>query len=496
MENISEPMKKENFNCKDILISLLCVLVSTCYYPIFMYSTNVQEASFKEAIPAILLFSSIAFPLFGFLLLATKNIFISTISSVTLILFVENYLLVEKFIKKLFPMLKYWHIIPLFVVIMFHIVYFLYKKMKPSAQSGAILVVTYLFSVMTAISFFTAVPSIFEKVQVNATKKEEMVSNVATEHSDLPNVYYLVFDEYSNFDMIEKYYDYDNYAFAEFLENRNFTVSYDTINEDYSTSTVVTNALNLDYLVHRTDSEVKKTELRENNELFRLLQNRGYDIIGVGDSEFVGIPSVTKEKNSGSGTEEGYSFHQLLLMQSVFYPFIQGDISDKQAVVLNALNYFSVRNNYSHDTPSFTYLYLVCPHAPFIFDQYGNTQKLEGYSNFEDKSYYLEQFIYITKEMEILVDHIVNNDPDSVIILQSDHGMRWINSNRTEEMIPIDMVKPLNAVYYRGEYISGIEGTSNVNTNRIVFGRLFNLDMPPLEVPEVYVQPNSPWYVP
>lgn len=104
------------------------------------------------------------------------------------------------------------------------------------------------------------------------------------------------------------------------------------------------------------------------------------------------------------------------------------------------------------------------------------------------KQYYLDQYIYITKEMETLVDNIIKYDQDSVILLQSDHAVRL------EEMTPEDKARPLNAVYYRGEDFMDINGVSTVNTNRLVFSRLLEVDLPVLDVPDIYVLPTSKWY--
>ena len=49
--------------------------------------------------------------------------------------------------------------------------------------------------------------------------------NVDVGDNDRPNIYWMIFDEYSNFDVLEKYFDYDNSEFASFLEDSGFTIS-------------------------------------------------------------------------------------------------------------------------------------------------------------------------------------------------------------------------------------------------------------------------------
>lgn len=481
-------MKKLILKHKNILLSFLCILATTCYYPIFMYCANVQEASFSEVMPAISLFSTIALLICLFTFVCTKNNLFSTLTSVSFVLFAENYKIIETVVRKIFPMLKYWHIVPIGFVLLLHIVYFLDKKIKKENQLFVIQVIAFAFAGLIFMNLGIATPSIIEKKQVSQRNKESKTQTITSETGlDLPNVYYLLFDEYSNFDMIEKYYDYDNYEFAEFLEDRNFSVSYDTLNEDSQTITVFTNFLNLDYIVHREDSVSLKEDFRFNNYLFQLLLEHGYEINVAGQSEIVGRPSVTNDVSRNASTEDGYSFYELLLQQSIFYPFISRSIN-MQEIVHRALNYFSEESNYTLDSPTFTLLYLCSPHAPFVFDQNGNSVATINSSDYNMKQYYLDQYIYITKEMETLVDNIIKYDQDSVILLQSDHAVRL------EEMTPEDKARPLNAVYYRGEDFMDINGVSTVNTNRLVFSRLLEVDLPVLDVPDIYVLPTSKWY--
>ena len=63
--------------------------------------------------------------------------------------------------------------------------------------------------------------------------------------------------------------------------------------------------------------------------------------------------------------------------------------------------------------PTFTFAYAECPHEYFTFDADGNRIAKEDETNWKDKSIYLNQYKYITKCMERIVEDIQKNDPSA-----------------------------------------------------------------------------------
>ena len=103
---------------------------------------------------------------------------------------------------------------------------------------------------------------------------------------------------------------------------------------------------------------------------------------------------------------------------------------------------------------------------------------------------YLGQLKYTNKLILPLVQTIIKNDPESCIILMSDHGYRRVGYLvETYGNEAADMAKEsyytrniLNAVYLLGEPID-IEGYSGINTMRIILDRLFDLNLGLIEEP-------------
>ncbi len=133
--------------------------------------------------------------------------------------------------------------------------------------------------------------------------------------------------------------------------------------------------------------------------------------------------------------------------------------------------------------PTFLFNYIRQPHVPFMFDKYGNALPSNVKYHWKNPNYYLGQLKFITTHMMHVIDTLLETDPDCVIIVQSDHGLRY-------RMLVFDTPVPkdkkdqyyvTNFVYYRGQKLD-IEGLSPINTYRTVLTKL-GLDMPFVEDP-------------
>jgi len=102
----------------------------------------------------------------------------------------------------------------------------------------------------------------------------------------------------------------------------------------------------------------------------------------------------------------------------------------------------------------------------------------------KEKKYYLGQYIFATEKMREIAELLVENDPNSIIIIQSDHGARASSDpDLFLEIFPLEDVSNIfNAVYYKGEKLD-IEGLSGVNTLRLVLNKAFTERFDMLEVP-------------
>lgn len=487
MENVKEAVPKT----KSFLIPLITSTLFAAFLPIFMYTNNIEEAGFIEVLPALLLLTAAGAVIFLIAFLCTKkNAFLSTVASVIIILMLSNFSFLQKLIVKLNPyMLEDLGLVfrlalaeAFFIIIIaVYLIDRFTKKLSGDIKETVPLVLLIVISALIALNIVTALPAGIKKLTVPEIAENPAASGTVTTDEQLPNVYYLIFDEYSNSEMMKKYFDYDNAGFDRYLEDKGFSVSPNTQNGSIDTTVIITNYMNYDYVVDTKTSASDKAWARENNGLIKLAASNGYDIVGVGSSIFVGVPSVTESDYMGASTMGGDSLGKVILSNTVFNVFLDSSDNGLTNNINNAIGYFNEKNlTENSKSDVFVTAYICSPHEPFLFDENGNTPTHLRYG-WNDEAY-LGQYIYITKMMEQIVDNILKYDEDSVIILQSDHGARFgegLEANVTE-----DKMKPLNAVYFRGEDISEIKGQSGVNTIRLVLNRLFGMDLEILPVKE------------
>jgi len=136
------------------------------------------------------------------------------------------------------------------------------------------------------------------------------------------------------------------------------------------------------------------------------------------------------------------------------------------------------------DRPKFVFAHFICPHTPFVFGPDGEYIAPANWFNYEDNQFYLGQYIFISTEIEKVMDVLLKeSEVPPIIILQSDHGTR-VN----EPMIfhyPVgvnDWQKILNAMYLPGiGYDTLSDNISPVNTFRLIFNHYFGANYPLLE---------------
>jgi len=474
------------------IVPLVSVLLVSTFPVTFLYFRNASEVSFQEVLPPLLAYAG--FSLFAGLvfLLFTRRFSKAALGAIPALLILENYALIENGIRKLAPFLRYWHVLPILLFLIALAGYAL-SRLSEDAAKKLVLVFAVVFGGLAAFNAVMAVPKIVARqtslaMIADKEKGEEGIQPEEGASVDLPNIYYFIFDEYSNFDVLETYFDYDNSAFADFLEERGFAVSKNSVNDSQQTYTIVANYMSLDYLYFDTDPDVVKIDARKNSKLVELLSSSGYSVIGTGGSEeFLALSweGAAQQKNEALSAE-GYDFFTVLLNQTPAYPLLISDAATNPEAqqFMNMRAFFMNTTNLRDIKSRCVITYLKSPHQPFIFREDGRISDVSGWHDWTDPSHYLEQLIYLTTVIEDMVDSILSVDPDCVIILQSDHAARSLQTSDGRILIDkFDRRHILNTVYYRGQDIPEIKGLSGVNTLRFVMSRLLGLEMPELEVP-------------
>lgn len=464
----------------------LLVIISACYMPLFLYFSNVEEASFRDVFPILVIFSVLAIVLFCLCYLLTKSIWSSSLSATVGALLLTNYALLERLFFLLPIHLRYWHIVAILILSFIHLAYFISGFFPQTEIKTVVKVFSFVFTGLLIVNGLIAMPSIIDKNSVPLPKRQEEALQQADKKTVRPNVYYFIFDEFSNQAMIEKYYGYSNIRFFQTLEDLGFTISYDSKNMSYATLTVTANYMNYNYLVSDHDNSSTKLAVKADNATKKLFQQYGYDFVFIGAGNSIVDWGIAENKietstQNAAATEDGKTMRELILERTIVYPLIdaEGPGSRLAARINSVFDFFEHTENYNSSGNTYTLVYVESPHQPFVFNTDGTLNNPKNFHEWGNSDNYLHQYQYLSQKIPQMMKEIITNDPTAIIILQSDHSARGDSRIKPEDKTFI-----LNAVYFGGEPIDGILGKSGVNTLRTVYSRLFGINLPDVEVSE------------
>lgn len=468
---------------KRYIFPIMAVSAVSAFPALFLYCQNADEAGFGEIVPVLLGYLAVGILLFVVCRVILRSITKAALVSIVFIIILLNFSLLEKMLKIVFPSIRYWHSVPIILVVGVHIAYFVNRLIKEEIAEIGVIILSLVFGCLIAMNVILAVPSIigYINAQSELVEMRKQKKQTIEEVADVPNVYLLIFDEYANFPEMEELYNYDNAPLKDFLNDNNFNIDYSGHNESILSHTVQANMVQLDYVVSDSSSTGERNVLRHNGTLFEVMRNHGYQVQILEDGDFYGgsMPQENKVAGAGATTINGESMQLLLCQRTMLYPLFKQNNTQRIKNCRIIADYLCDRAGELKGT--FTLAYFGLPHQPFIVDENGREVGMGGYSGpdvWTNKDYYLGQYKYTTSKLILpILESIVTEDPEAIIILMSDHGARG-TIGATWEM----KTNSLNAVYYQGEEIDN-EGLSNVNTIRLVLNKLFGLNYKMIDVP-------------
>lgn len=231
----------------------------------------------------------------------------------------------------------------------------------------------------------------------------------------------------------------------------------------------------------------------------------GYDIRVAQSTPLFDYPSETKMyTDKWSRTSNGQSTIDLItrpsmltyftdtvraILNGVPLDYYKGEthLQLQAAAIEDPLIYFTDDSIYTSSQNTLTICYANIPHQPFFFNENGDlVEDSANINNWNDKNFYLDQYKYATKLVTNAVSSILKNDPNSIILLMSDHGVRnhSNDSNHVEWMESInvkDITNILCAVYYKGEEFTDIENMCGSNVLISIINKEFGYSIPYIE---------------
>lgn len=469
---------------QDYIWSIVAIVATTSYYPLFLYFQNLGESSFGQIGPFLFLFLVFALGLFAILCKKTKDVFASALVVSIFMLIFENFASLEEKLAEFFILITrihYWHALYVTAVFMGLLWLLFYRNLSRDWKEGLLQMMAISYTALLLWNGFSTVPS-YAMSTMGLTQESVSYSHVPGQ----TNVYYFLYDEFADTETLEMMTGFDNSAFDEGLEELGFTVSPNSVSGSNSklTYTIATNYMGLDHIVSDETPEPEKHALRMgNNPWLALMGEAGYQSHGIANSEFLGVPSQTQTEKDFFMGDDGRTMSQILLDSTMLYVFVENTtwfIESFKVDIINALAYLAEGDFIQADHSMFYVGYLCTPHIPYFFDADGNHVSATFYNNSTDDKFYLNQVQYISDQILLQMEAIIQKDPNCIIILQSDHSCRsFVDKNSLDFYYNTRII---NAVYYQGEAMEEIVGATGLDSIRFVLNRLFDLDYEPLGV--------------
>jgi len=319
-----------------------------------------------------------------------------------------------------------------------------------------------------------------------------MAETDLTESDTMPDIYYIVLDEYAHPSTMLEYYDYDNSRFIDDLADRGFFVASGSTVAYSQTWKSIASSLNMEYL-SATESIEFYFQRIANSKVANSLRSIGYTYVYFGSWFDAGRYRVDADvyynfyESSGGSAAVG-NFSRTLwntTMARPFYDHLTGSICAGQyrSAILDTLQ--CLKTIPDVEGPKFVFAHILSPHLPFVFGPNGEYVDPADWYNVEDSRFYLGQYTFISNEIAAVVDDLIEkSSSEPVIILQSDHGPRPGVSGCVG-ISGSEWPKVLNAYYMPGDCNNDDlhDSISPVNSFRMVFNRYFGAQYDQLQEP-------------
>lgn len=319
-----------------------------------------------------------------------------------------------------------------------------------------------------------------------------------------PNIFFIIMDEYAREDVLLELTEFDNSPFIKEMEAKGF-YNFKKAHSNYiQTNLSIPTTLHMDYNLYPVGDESKKVqysgeikngmgkgivELKKNGyKYFRAFANRN-----IGESS---CPSGSDYCAFGIGglTELEATLLKITPLTRPLQILFPKFMAYMLFSVDDIRKFFPIKE----EGPVFTFAHILQPHAPYIykpdcsirndtpFPEWNLTSNAAWSGKLllnKRKKYYIENVQCANIRIKKISDWIIANYPNSIIIIQGDHGTDFLNNNWSkpiseytdkeydERFSILSMIKlPKSCEKYLYPEMT------SVNTFRLVLGCLSNKD--------------------
>jgi hypothetical protein len=454
-------------------------------FPIlFLYAYNISEVSVSEVWLPLVISVAAALVLWAVLTLILRSPTKAGIATTIFLLFFFSYGRLYDVLDWAMLAPKHAYLLPTMLFIWGYSVYFISRAKRDFRVATRFLNITAV--VFIAINLFNIGVHQVKLARVAADTSVETSGQAIdsqAEVSTLPDIYFIILDEYAHPDTMKEWYDYDDSEFINSLNNTGFFIAYESKSLTSYTPQVLAEILNMEYLNGEPWSEPTYQKIADNRAA-DFLKAQGYQYIAFGNN----FASYTWEKYADDNVDlyldyHGYNSSSMVsefvyilwktTMLQPFYDRVTGSQHEDSYRCQTSYMLEKLEALPELEGPKFVFAHFICPHAPYVFGPNGEYIAPANWYNYKDKQFYLGQYIFISAEIEEVVDVLIKESKiPPIIVIQSDHGQR--PSHPGIVIGDTEWEKILNAMYLPGmNYDTLSDNISPINTFPLIFNYYF-----------------------
>lgn len=320
-------------------------------------------------------------------------------------------------------------------------------------------------------------------------------ANTQSNSQTLPDIYYIVPEDYGANETLQKDYRFDNSGLTDYLTSKGFLVNFDSKTNYVSSAMSLASSLNMDYLdvlsqnlPGNKNDLVTYFPLLRNSKIVQFVHSQGYLYYHLGSWYQPTKVDYAADENLNYSSQilNINRFYLSLLANTALTPFFDNslplDLNTTQKNV--SLYQFDELGKVANmPGPKFVFAHIIMSHNPFVFDS-DCTYHSEGIKPFT------KQLQCTDQKLENVIDTILKSEKTPpIIIVQSDEGPHdlplELSKHPEDPEYTLARERILEALYIpgvkRGEVPTDL---SPVNVFRLILDKYLNqkLDLLPNKI--------------
>ena len=506
-------------------------------FPILIiYSQNIGRVEITELFLPVIIIVGLTIGLYYFLKLILKNenksAIIVTLILIMLFSYGHIYYLLSDVMIDEFDIGQNRYLIPAFGLVLGISIFFIIRARRVFDNATSILNVISIVFIIVAISNVALVGA--EITSCDKCSNQEFFYEARdfsdyfeshefsiSENQELPDVYYLILDEYARNDALIEYHDFSNHELTEFLEKKGFHIAKNSFANYPMSVQSIPAIMNMDYINFLADeigTEVRNYKplngknygLYPNNMVIKNFKEMDYKIITFNTFALHLHENPLADKTFCHRDKFllDNRLADVLARTSIFGYYIErwaeGEL--RQATLCAFENFGNAGNVF--DEPVFVWAHVMLPHPPWIFGPNGEeitpgkplliTDNPEFRdSGWEPKRQYIQQVQFANKKTIEVVENILENNRNAIIIIQGDHGTAWeTNWMEPSKEDAWQRLRNFDAIYFpdKDKRDLLLDDRTLVNTFRTVFNAYFESNYELLENKMYWGWNAKPYY--